>query len=71
MTSEALSLPSDDRAKLAHALIASLDQAEEDPKLIEYEWDKEISRRVSEIDCGKAKGRPAEQVIHDIRSKYE
>lgn len=71
MTSEALSLPNEDRAKLAHVLIASLDQVEEDPKLIESAWDEEVARRVSEIESGKAKGRPAEHVIRDIRSKYE
>jgi putative addiction module component (TIGR02574 family) len=50
---EALSLPDDERAELAHDLIASLD-APADADTIDA-WDAEISRRVAEIDAGTAK----------------
>ena len=71
MTSEALSLPIKDRARLAHVLIKSLDQATEGRDDIESAWNAEIARRVSEIESGQAKGRSAEHVIGDIRAKYE
>jgi len=50
---EALTLPDDQRAELAHDLIASLDLPA-DPDAIDA-WDAEISRRVAEIDAGTAK----------------
>ncbi len=50
---EALSLPDEERAELAHDLIASLDTpADADTS---DAWDAEISRRVAEIDAGTAK----------------
>ena len=67
---DALSLPSEERAKLAHDLIVSLDtegiEAESD---IEDAWDREIGRRVAEIREGRAHGRPAEQLLAEIRAK--
>jgi len=66
---EALSLPSGDRAKLAHELIVSLEaEAGSD---VEEAWDREVGRRVAEIKEGRAHGRPAQQVLADIRAKYE
>lgn len=46
--SDALSLPSQERARLAHDLILSLDDAE-DPGAAE-EWVTEIERRASEVE---------------------
>jgi putative addiction module component (TIGR02574 family) len=37
---------------------------------IEMAWDKEISRRVKEIDSGKVKMIPAEKVFAKLRAKY-
>ena len=68
VTQDAFSLPSDERASLAHALIQSLDDqhdAERD-KL----WDAEIKRRVDLIDSGEANGRDAEDVFADIERKF-
>ena len=68
ITREALALPSEDRAKLAHDLIASLEvEAETD---VEDAWDREVGRRVAEIKEGRAQGRPAEQVLAEIRARY-
>lgn len=68
ITHEALGLPAEGRAKLAHELIASLDETSETN--VEAAWDREIERRVVEIRKGKAKGRPAEQVLAEVRAKY-
>jgi putative addiction module component (TIGR02574 family) len=51
--SEALMLSEADRAELAHALVTSLD-APADVDATEA-WDKEIRRRLAEIDAGTAK----------------
>ena len=69
MTNEVLSLPKNDRAKLAHELIVSLDdQIDAD---VNNAWEKEINRRVKEIKEGTAKGRPAEQILSEIKAKYQ
>ncbi len=69
MKDEALSLPVDDRAKLAHELIMSLDEGVDSD--INNAWEAEISKRVQEIKDGTAKGRPAEEVLSEIRAKYQ
>ncbi len=69
MKNEALSLPVDDRAELAHELIMSLDEGVDSD--INNAWEAEISRRVQEIKDGTAKGRPAEEVLSEIRAKYQ
>lgn len=53
LRSEALMLPEAERAELAHALVVSLD-APADTN-VAAEWDKEILRRLAEIDAGTAK----------------
>ncbi|MGH8549134.1 MAG: addiction module protein [Methylococcales bacterium] len=53
LRSEALSLPEAERAELAHALVKSLDSPT-DPDAADA-WDKEIVRRLSEIDSNTAK----------------
>jgi len=50
--SDALSLPSEERARLAHDLIASLDDAQ-DPGAAEA-WVAEIERRAREVESGSA-----------------
>lgn len=68
VATKAHSLSPDERAELAHDLIVSLDEAID----TEYEmaWDAEIKKRVKEIKSGKAKGRPAEEILAEIRAKY-
>ena len=53
LRSEALMLPEAERAELAHALVKSLD-APADADAIDA-WEKEILRRLDEIDAGTAK----------------
>lgn len=53
-----LQLPSDARARLAGALVRSLDDDDETPlDQAEYDaaWAAEIGRRLDEVDCGTAK----------------
>jgi putative addiction module component (TIGR02574 family) len=64
---EVLALPAQDRAFLAHQLIASLDDTV-DPAA-ETEWLEVIDRRSHEIEEGTVNCRPVEQVINDIRHK--
>jgi len=69
MTNDALSLPEKERAKLAHELIVSLDEHLDSDA--GNAWEREICRRVKEIKDRTAKGRPAEQVLSEIRAKYQ
>ncbi|MBT9149626.1 MAG: addiction module protein [Dehalococcoidia bacterium] len=58
----------EERAELAQRFIVSLDDAID--KEVETAWDAEIERRVKEIKSGKAKGRPVEDILAEIRAKY-
>ncbi len=69
MRSDALSLPANDRAKLAHELIKSLDENIDSD--VNNAWEAEICRRVQEIKNGTAKGKPAEKVLSEIRAKFQ
>ncbi len=57
----ALALPPDERALVAEALLASLDQ--EDQAKIDAAWAAEAQRRLAAFDRGEIKGTPAEQVM--------
>ncbi|MEW6235796.1 MAG: addiction module protein [Candidatus Omnitrophota bacterium] len=68
IANQALTLPPDERAQLAHELIASLDDAVDEEA--ETAWEAEIGKRVQEIKRGKAKGRPLEAILAEIQAKY-
>ena len=53
LKTEALTLPEDERAELARNLIESLDSPADGD--VTAEWNREISRRIAEIDSGTAK----------------
>lgn len=60
LSARAKSLPVEDRARLAEELLDSLhDGADADA---EAAWDREIERRVAEIEAGTVKLVPAEEV---------
>ena len=64
---EMLALPEEDRAYLAHQLIASLDDVEDaDAK---EQWQELIERRSRELAEGRVDARPEEEVVRDIRAK--
>jgi putative addiction module component (TIGR02574 family) len=58
-----------DRAELADFLHASLSAKER--KAVEKAWEAEADRRFKEIKRGRAKGRRAEDVLEDLRKKYQ
>jgi putative addiction module component (TIGR02574 family) len=64
---KALALPAEDRAALASSLIDSLD-AQTDAS-VEEAWNKEIARRIEELDSGKAKTVPWTEVRRRISAK--
>lgn len=69
---DALKLPPTKRARLARLLILSLEDREDVAQArIEKAWDEEIERRVSDIQRGKAKGIPAEEVFAKVRSRLK
>lgn len=53
LRSEALTLPENDRADLAYALVKSLDEPPDSDAA--KEWAKEIQRRLRAIDSGTAR----------------
>jgi len=64
---EALSLPADARMNLVEKLITSLNMPLD--KEIERLWAKEAELRISQIEEGKAKLIPGEDVFRKIREK--
>jgi putative addiction module component (TIGR02574 family) len=70
LETEALELPSGERAQLAKSLLVSLDQETgDDPAEIERAWDIEIRRRLAELDAGTAELIPAEEVVAELRAR--
>jgi len=66
---EVIQLSSKERALLATHLIHSLDD-EEDPEA-ENAWIEEAEHRYNEYKQGKVTGKPAEEVLKEIRAKFE
>jgi putative addiction module component (TIGR02574 family) len=64
---EVLALPEQDRAFLAHQLIASLDHTVDADS--ETQWHEIIDRRSREMAQGRVDTRPEEEVIQNIRAK--
>jgi len=64
----ALSLPSADRADLVAILMNSLDSAE--GATLEAAWREEISRRIEDLDSGKAQTVPWEEVCRRVSAKF-
>ena len=65
---EALSLPVEERAMLADALLQSLNGP--DPE-IDHLWAEEIRRRVEDMKAGKVQLIPGEEVFARIRDRYK
>ena len=65
----ALALTVEERAQLAGSLLESLDGAPDDPEAVEAAWNEEIARRIADLDSGKARTVPWEEVRHRISSK--
>lgn len=65
----ALNLPQDARAMLAGQLLESLDDAEQTE--IDAAWSEEIERRIRDIDEGRVKLIPGEEVLAELRSRFK
>jgi len=63
---QALSLSAEDRARLAHELLDSLDQLS--PAELRGLWLDEAERRAAQIDRGEATLVPAEEVARKARA---
>jgi len=63
----AMRLSITERAKLAAALLASLDGEPEDD--VETAWAAEIQRRVERVRSGRAKGRPWPEVRERLKRR--
>ena len=69
---EALELPVQARARLAHRLLESLDEeVVEDPSEVARAWEAEIERRVQEYRAGRAETIPASEIFAEARSRLE
>lgn len=69
LRSEILALSEAERAELAHDLIQSLDAPRENG--VEDAWDREISRRIGEIDAGQAELVDRAEFRRRIRARLE
>jgi putative addiction module component (TIGR02574 family) len=67
LKAQASALSAPERADLAYFLLSSLEPEEEGAQ---EAWRTEISRRVAEIRSGTAAGRPAEEVLTELRERY-
>jgi putative addiction module component (TIGR02574 family) len=63
---EAMSLPVELRARLVDELLKSLNPSQAD---IDELWAAEAEKRVSEIESGKVKPIPGEEVFRDLRKR--
>jgi putative addiction module component (TIGR02574 family) len=57
---QAMSLPPEDREILANSLFESLDHPADEG--VEAAWQEEVARRMDDIESGKVKTVPSEQV---------
>jgi putative addiction module component (TIGR02574 family) len=64
------SLSAQDQRRIAHRLLAALDEPAEDPAEVKAAWKAVLQRRVDEIRTGKVVGIPAEEVDRMMREKY-
>ena len=69
LAQDALTLSDRERAEPAHKILVSLEDVAEEN--VDEAWDIEIGKRVARIKEGTAKGRPAEEVFRDIRTRYQ
>ena len=68
LADDALILPPEQRLALAFRLLKSVES--EDDLGAEAAWDTELAQRLERIDAGNDPGRPAEEVLAEIRARY-
>jgi putative addiction module component (TIGR02574 family) len=65
---QALTLSAPERLRLANELLESVEPGSSEE--IEEAWEAEIQRRITEIDAGRAKGRPWTEIKREFHSRY-
>ncbi|UQA62915.1 addiction module protein [Polyangium aurulentum] len=68
LETEALKLEPADRARLAEKLLESLEALSEEEN--QAVWLDEAARRDADLDADPSKGRPAEDVLRDVRARF-
>jgi putative addiction module component (TIGR02574 family) len=69
---EALALPRQERARLVHQLLLSLDDDEPEPAdTVEAAWAGEIRRRMDELERGEVEGIDADAVHEELRAELD
>lgn len=72
LEAQALKLPLRERSELAHRLLVSLDgEPDGSPEEIAQAWNEEIARRVADMEAGRTKWVPAEEVMSRVRSRIQ
>lgn len=67
LESQALQLSPQERGKLIHRLIVSLDgESTESPEAIAKAWDEKIARRVADMEAGRTQWIPVEEVFKEV-----
>lgn len=69
LSRKARALPTEDRARVAEELLASLDENRD--RETEAAWDHEIRRRIAEIEDGTAKLVSAKEVFAEVRNLFK
>lgn len=70
LENQALQLSPKERGELIHRLIVSLEgEPEDSPEAIAQAWDEEIARRVADMEAGRTKWVPADEVMTRLRTK--
>ena len=60
----------EERGELIHRLIVSLERESEDsPEVIAKAWNEEIARRVADMEAGRTRWTPADEVMAKLRAK--
>ena len=71
LLNDALRLPSEERARLAHELLLSLEGPVREEGDFEAEWAKVIERRVQEVVSGKVKLVSVEEARRSVSERLE
>jgi putative addiction module component (TIGR02574 family) len=68
LETEALKLEPADRARLAEKLLESLEALSEEEN--QQVWLEEAARRDADLEADPSKGRPAADVLRDVRARF-
>ncbi len=70
LISEALKLPTEERARIVSALVKSLDDDGEDPADVARAWAIEIERRAHRAVSGRSTGKDWDVAVRKIQAKH-